>query len=334
MRPHFIDNFDDRFYLCDGKRWCLMENPELIQETIDALENGTGGSTGCVTDIVNCHDQMDYMSDQTGLSTQEVEEIITVDRLDSGIGRLCDCTEDPESGSFEECVEERVCEDRIDKFIEDQSFINCNYIQCIFEKILSVNEPNTCGLIDPLFDNGEFEIILEIDGFFDETSFDNSTGQATISLNLDCGGLAEMDLEVAATLIHEMIHAEIMMTLHNMGLDPNNMTSFSQAWDNYEVNYLTHLKDVYSLNDIHHAVMVFVDGEDPISGGGAIEWIARILWELNGKQLSVEHYFHMAWDGLRYIDSQWAEDKYGLNSHYYSLHQDLLSNNPNLSIGC
>ena len=41
------------------ERWCLMENPELIQETTDALENGTGGSTGCVTDIVNCHDQMD-----------------------------------------------------------------------------------------------------------------------------------------------------------------------------------------------------------------------------------------------------------------------------------
>ena len=82
-----------------------MENPELIQETTDALENGTAGSTGCVTDIVNCHDQMVYMSDQTGLSTQEVEEIINPG---GGFYPLCDCTEDPESGSFEACVKRKI----------------------------------------------------------------------------------------------------------------------------------------------------------------------------------------------------------------------------------
>ena len=82
-----------------------MENPELIQETIDALENGTGGSTGCVTDIVTCHNQMKYMSDQTGLSAEEIEEIINPG---GGFNPLCDCTEDPESGSFEECVKRQI----------------------------------------------------------------------------------------------------------------------------------------------------------------------------------------------------------------------------------
>ena len=49
--------------------------------------------------------------------------------------------------------------------------------------------------------------------------------------------------------------------------------------------------------------------------------------------LTLEHYYYIAWDGLRYIDSKMAEDKYGENSKYYKLYQELIQHDP-LQLNC
>ncbi len=222
-----------------------------------------------------------------------------------------------------------------DYIIEDATFSNCSYGQCIFNKIIQTNTPTNCALIEPLFDSNNFGVILhKIDSGVDRTEYNDETNVANVFINMSCTGSNERDLSLASTIIHELIHAEIMMTLFNLGLDPNNIDSFDEAWDNYQMDYMLNLQDQYNLNDMHHAVMVFVEGDDSVPGGGAVGRIAEILWELNGMQLTIEHYYHLAWGGLRYIDSQWAEDEYGTSSSYFILHQELITDNPNLSIGC
>lgn len=214
-----------------------------------------------------------------------------------------------------------------DYIIEDGSFLNCQYAQCIYGLILSNTESNGCALVEPLFDSENFGVRLHLTtGPVDFTTYNDELDIAEIFLVVDCTGENMTDLSLAATMIHELIHAEIIMTLFNMGLDPNNMNSFSQAWDSYQINYMTELKNVYDLNDIHHAVMLFANS--------SVERIATILWELNGMLLTKEHYYHMAWEGLRYLDDQWVDDQFGLSSSYYTLHQELLASDPGLSIGC
>ena len=252
-----------------------MENPELIQETIDALENGTGGSTGCVTDIVNCHDQMDYMSDQTGLSTQEVEEIITVDRLDSGIGRLCDCTEDPESGSFEECVEDRICEDNLDRF-DDQEYVSDPRLRCILDKFQSEENQALCDVINRFMFSTRSNLVIDDTYPLPDRKASTSPKEGGwIRIRFDKDYVQEAcEVYVMKTLLHELIHAEFRAFVDDPTVDPLDFAEIFEAYRNKE--------------DWDHEVMAKYYRER----------IEQSLRDIYGDQFSDEQYEALAWEGL------------------------------------
>ena len=264
-----------------------MENPELIQETIDALENGTGGSTGCVTDIVNCHDQMVYMSDQTGLSAEEIEEIINPG---GGFNPLCDCTEDPESGSFEECVEERVCED-----IEEKIFPNISdsRIQCIYDKMWNNAVDNIwCYSITNFL--GTTKVDLYIDSHISA-----SVAQVTPLSEDDYGQALQLtmnpyqldgycEVTVTGIFLHEAIHAEMWRQIKNPDIDPNDV---QLIWGEYDLQSSQHENMTTYINAIVNALKMRFGNRYSDLEYEAIAW--RGLGNVDGENVNTK-----AWKDL------------------------------------
>lgn len=294
----------------------LLENNQIVEDILAKVENSDVIEE--IIDLLFKHNL--HLPCNPGITSEAIiASVVNNDNFQNN----------PEVETFYQTLAEE------DYIIEDASFMSCTYAQCIYDKILASDNPSNCKLVNPLFNDDDFGLVLHLsDKPYSYTTFDNESNMANMYISLNCNGTQENDLDIAASIIHELIHAEIMMTLFELGLNPNNLESFDDAWDNYQLDYMLNLKNTYDLNDIHHAVMVFVEGDDDVPGGGAVDRIAKILWELKGQQLTIEHYYHLAWGGLRYIDSQWAEDEYGTNSEYYNLHQELLTLNPNLSLGC
>ncbi len=87
-------------------------------------------------------------------------------------------------------------------------------------------------------------------------------------------------------------------------------------WENISFDYYikTYGTDP---NGVQHAVMVHDEFW--------VNKLAEALWNFNGQQFTIDHYKHMAWDGLRIYSHLWSDGTYGENSNFASLHQELMA---------
>lgn len=116
--------------------------------------------------------------------------------------------------------------------------------------------------------------------------------------------------------MHESIHALLYLQVSESGPDPTDPQSYVTVWEEISFVYLirTYGNDP---NGVQHAVMVHNE-----------YWVNRLaeaLWNINGQQFTIDHYKHLAWDGLRNYSHLWTDDPYGADSPYSTLHDERIN---------
>lgn len=212
-----------------------------------------------------------------------------------------------------------------DIIIKDESFTNCERVNCVYDVLFNSMNELFCSTIGNFMESTIFDLRFEVANLLGdgETTYDEENN--IIILTVDdffCDENESTDLNVAATILHEGIHAELRRYLMDKGYDASDVESYPDVWDNYLVEW--YAENSGTINDIHHAIMVKVDNY--------VDLIAEALWQLNGQAFTMEHYKHLAWDGLRGYSEQYADDTYGSNTPFYPLHQEMMASNPTL--GC
>lgn len=118
-----------------------------------------------------------------------------------------------------------------------------------------------------------------------------SNGKITIKI----ADVQNSSLDLAATKLHEAIHAEIYKYVHEYqnGINPNNRPNLLQWYFHYK----TFENNVFSTANAQHQHMA----------DNYVKPIAEAIRELDNNRYSLEYYYSFAWDGLR---------KYGWDGYY------------------
>ncbi len=180
--------------------------------------------------------------------------------------------------------------DKNDWINEDTSFRNCKTYKCVSDYLNANNLIHYCEDLDPLFDSELYGVTYTTHnvGADGETKISNlENGEITISFHTgDCNPEDTDLLKVAETLYHEGQHAAFFMELMNGGLDSTNEEAVREAWaqfvsENYNIPY-----------NSQHQVM-----RDQY-----MEKAAEFLWNLNGQNLTKEHYMYYVYVGLDWFN--------------------------------
>mgnify|MGYP000194305683 CR=1 FL=1 len=212
-----------------------------------------------------------------------------------------------------------------DIIIKDESFETCERVNCVYDVLFDSMNELFCSTIGNFMESTIFDLEFRVANIIGDgqTTYDEENDIIILTIsNFFCDESESTDLNVAATILHEGIHAELRRYLMDRGYDANNVEIYPEVWDNYLVEW--YAENSGTTNDIHHAIMVRVDNY--------VDLIAEALWQVNDQVFTIEHYKHLAWDGLRGYSEQYADDTYGINTSFYPLHQELMASNPTL--GC
>jgi len=142
-----------------------------------------------------------------------------------------------------------------------------------------------CADMDKIFDSNSYGVIFETHdaGFEGETRI-RSIKDGSISISVHSADCTDSDLLFnAETLYHEGQHALFYQALIEDGLEVNSTAAIQEAWavyvsENFDIPYQD-----------QHIAMVYI----------YMEKAAIFLRELNGNQLSVDHYMKYVYDGLK-----------------------------------
>ncbi len=220
------------------------------------------------------------------------EEGDTDDVWDEIIESLCDDATDGQNTQLEgpnagkiDCADVEIALSGYDWIEEDDSFIECENYKCVFDYLMNNSTGRYCSDMDQIFDSEDYGIVYQThnsgaDGEATYRSIEN--GSINISLHIaDC---EKTDLLFnAETLYHEGTHALFYQELLIDGLETNSTEAIQEAWaiyasENFDIPYQS-----------QHIAMVYE----------YMDKAAEFLWELNGMQLSKDHYMKYVYDGLK-----------------------------------
>lgn len=174
--------------------------------------------------------------------------------------------------------------------------------RCAFNKLRYGNVDlynKTIGV----FDNNDYYNLTIGYGSCNGTADDGCTNGIEIAngcVSIDIQSVGTSTLDLAATILHEGIHAEIYKYVYEYkaGIDPNNRKNLLYWYFQYKAQ---NGGDV-ATRDAQHQFMP----------NNYVSKIANAIRELDNKQYSIDYYMGFAWDGLRtygwdgyYDNGQW-----------------------------
>ncbi|EAQ47882.1 hypothetical protein [Leeuwenhoekiella blandensis] len=187
-----------------------------------------------------------------------------------------------------------------DKIIKDSMFISTK-ANCVLEALISTGN-NIFRKTSEAFTNGNSEYRLKFSTYNNEddiglarTSLPNSNGIIEIKVNLS--NIANSPaLEIAATILHETIHAELHRLKFSNNSGPNSMPSAQFDWYLTMWNYYEEINvdPNYVATAAEHNYMALY----------YIDPIALALKEFDGDHHTISHYKYLAWQGLQYYGKQ------------------------------
>lgn len=166
--------------------------------------------------------------------------------------------------------------------------------KCLFEKLKNNNLfENTIGV----FDNNDFYTLTIKEGYCG-TGVDGCTNGGDIengNVLIKIQSFGNYTLDLAATILHEGIHAEIYKYVYeyNSGIDPIERRNL--------LNYYFHFGAKNGLD------MATTKAQHQFMADNYVKPIAQAMRELDGFRFPLENYMGFGWDGLR---------AYGYNGYY------------------
>jgi hypothetical protein len=186
----------------------------------------------------------------------------------------------------------------------DPSFSNNQDLKCILEKMQLSKFVNNLALFDGTVENGR-NVILKVGDTINpaanaETSDD--LGPYRIEITINQSKLERNSLEMARTILHEIIHAELFVAIYHKNGSPID--------GNFESNFAKYISLYSGDTEIHHNYMA----------ENMVDKMASVLSQIHsslGKQsflsdpdviaafpkgLPSDFYHGIAWNGLKWTD--------------------------------
>jgi hypothetical protein len=201
--------------------------------------------------------------------------------------------------------------------VDPSGLEGCAAYKCAYDLLNNSNNALFCETIGLFDGNGlhhlKFEVGTNISFPYQTWNPINKT--STIKLP---GHRCDVNIiKAASDLLHEAIHSMLFLYISQDGNDPYDVSLYSEYW-RHEAYKHSESQNL-SVGDVQHYVMVYNDYY--------VRKLSEALWQMNNQEFSIDHYMHIAWEGLRDYSEQFnPPNEYG-NPHYISLHQEMISSN-------
>ena len=183
------------------------------------------------------------------------------------------------------------------EIIKDPSIIGTK-AECVYEKLASTNEDIFKETIGKFVKDPKYDLILKVG------KCNNSDIACTDGSKVDINGditmiiedVTQPPLELAATILHEGIHAEIYryVNLHENGLDSNDRARIFQLYQYYKG---LSVEKTYTGNPVTNAQHVYM-------AENYVKPIASAIRQLDNNRYPLEYYMWYGWEGLEGEDFQ------------------------------
>ena len=268
-------------------------------------------------------------SDSSPLCTDKTKEEI----LKEAIRNFCDCKN---SGECDGKAQSEKMDEVMDSYdwIDESGLNECsNRINCLYNKVMSMNTDFVCDYLSPIQDDENVKM---------EISFGETPNPVTFLedgvINLQfpndyCNNTDLSDISIVSKLMHEFVHVELMREMINSGLDANNFNDWYNFFPEL-ANYMYEKALEQGVDEVHHHLMIEYEN--------IIDNLAEALFNMfAGSQhnLTIDHFKMAAANGLfgameiHASDSEEFNSLYGqFTNNYSELSEDL--NDLNLGLGC
>ena len=179
------------------------------------------------------------------------------------------------------------------KIIKDSSFINTK-ADCVLEELIAMENNLLRETVDQFTNNdSEFRLKFTVgnttQGGPAQTSNPNENGIITITFNP--ADLDDNSLDIAATILHESIHAELkrIVATNNQAPDPLPESYY---------NYLWQLHQYWS--SVSNPIFVWSNTEHTYMANQHVIPIANAVRDFDSNMYPVENYMEFGWSGLYY----------------------------------
>ena len=192
--------------------------------------------------------------------------------------------------------------------IEDESFVNCTKVKCVYDLLASEKNPLFCSTFGSIIKSHEFHLNLEvvprntIDGYA-EASLAFNGNEMTLTLADDLCNGNDHPLSIAGTLLHEAIHA----SMYEQALTNDPFLSSS--------DYCLIWQDYFQTNDPCHEIMA----------NQYVNTLAEAIQEMDNNRFSLDYYMYIAWQGLSTIGNQLGLLTNVYASEYFEEYNELIN---------
>ncbi|AUC74275.1 hypothetical protein [Olleya sp. Bg11-27] len=285
---------------------CEEVTGTLIQDSQPISGVDTGCAVNNVTGVIAIG-VLDCISLQQVAETLVLNPILASCLQDPNkcaeVGQLFDFLEaNPSETAFAKAAAQAICEggevDFEDKIIKDSSFAGTKG-DCVYELLKTTNN-NLFKNVLETFTNGtaKYKLKLFVGGLQNntneaQTTFNQVTGMMEIRFSVSA--LTQSTLEIAGTIIHEGIHAELKRIIMNGNNGPNPL---SQSHYDYLLSLLEFYENngssLFTLNNATHLYMVNLH----------LQPIAEAVRSLDDDLYPLSHYMWLALEGLETAANQ------------------------------